>query len=190
MISYIYFVRHAVSPFVFGNERARGLSEEGKQAALRVAEILAHEGINLIASSSYTRAIETVKPLADQLNMPIIEFEELRERPIKGLNYKLTEQELLAGIKQSFADIDYCLEGGETTREAQNRAIPILEKLLREYEGQKIAIGTHGNIMTIILKYYDNNHGYAFWQQTSQPDIYRLAFEGKELNEVKRIWKA
>ncbi|QGQ99434.1 histidine phosphatase family protein [Paenibacillus psychroresistens] len=189
MSTYIYFVRHAVSPYVFGNERARGLSEAGKMAALQVAEVLADEEINLIVSSSYSRAIETVKPLADQLNMPIIEFEELRERPIKGLNYQLTEPELLAGIEQSFIDIDYCLEGGETTREAQHRAVPILEKLLTDYAGQKIAIGTHGNILTILLKYYDTSYGYAFWQQTSQPDIYRLAFEDKQLTEVKRIWK-
>jgi 2,3-bisphosphoglycerate-dependent phosphoglycerate mutase len=115
MATYIYFVRHAVSPFVFGNERARGLSEEGQQKALKAAEILIPENINIIASSTYTRAIETVKPLADQLNIPILEFEELKERPIKGLDYKLTEPELLAGIERSFEDIDYCLDGGETT---------------------------------------------------------------------------
>jgi 2,3-bisphosphoglycerate-dependent phosphoglycerate mutase len=188
MITFIYFIRHAVSPFVFGNERTRGLSEEGKQAAYKVAEMLMDENINVITSSTYTRAIETVKPLADQLNKPVIEFEELRERPIKGLNYNLTEQELLAGIERSFEDIDFCLEGGETTREAQNRAIPILEKLLIEYAGQKIAIGTHGNIMTIILKYYDNSYGYTFWQQTSQPDIYRLEFEDQNLLTVERVY--
>jgi 2,3-bisphosphoglycerate-dependent phosphoglycerate mutase len=188
MKTFIYFVRHAVSPFVFGNEGERGLSEEGKQAAYKVAELLKDENINVITSSAYVRAIETVKPLADQLIKPIIEFEELRERHIKGLNYKLTEQELLAGIKQSFEDIDYCLEGGETTREAQKRAIPIIEKLLTEYEGQKIAIGTHGNIMTIILKYYDNSYGYTFWQQTSKPDIYRLEFEDQNLLTVERIY--
>jgi 2,3-bisphosphoglycerate-dependent phosphoglycerate mutase len=188
MKTYVYFVRHAVSPFVYGNERARGLSEEGKQAALKVADRLVNEGINIIASSSYTRAIETVQPLADLLNMSIIEFEELRERPIKGLDYKLAEDELLAGIELSFQDIDYCLKGGETTREAQNRAIPVIEKLLNEYAGQKIAIGTHGNIMAIILKYYDNSYGYAFWQQATKPDIYKLTFEGQKLNKVERFY--
>jgi 2,3-bisphosphoglycerate-dependent phosphoglycerate mutase len=46
MITYIYFVRHAVSPFVFGNEGGRGLSEEGKQAAFKVAQLLMDENIN------------------------------------------------------------------------------------------------------------------------------------------------
>jgi 2,3-bisphosphoglycerate-dependent phosphoglycerate mutase len=188
MKTYIYFLRHAVSPFVFGNEKARSLSDEGRQAASKVAERLVNEGINIIASSSYIRAIETVQPLADLLNKPIHEFEELRERPIKGLDYELTEDELLVGIEQSFQDIDYCLEGGETTRAAQNRAIPVIEKLLYEYAGQKIVIGTHGNIMTIILKYYDNSYGYAFWQQTTKPDIYKLTFEGLKLNKVERFY--
>jgi 2,3-bisphosphoglycerate-dependent phosphoglycerate mutase len=61
---------------------------------------------------------------------------------------------------------------GETTRQAQERAIPIILKLLSDYEGKKIVIGTHGNIMTIILKYFDTNYGFEFWKQTSKPDIY------------------
>ncbi|WP_232510210.1 hypothetical protein [Paenibacillus crassostreae] len=37
----IYMVRHAESPFEFGQERTRGLSEEGWIEAKRVAEMLA-----------------------------------------------------------------------------------------------------------------------------------------------------
>ena len=55
--------------------------------------------------------------------------------------------------------------------------------------GQKIAIGTHGNIMTIILNYFDKNYGYDFWLQTSKPDIYKLEFDGIELLRVNRLWE-
>lgn len=34
MKTYIYMVRHAVSPFVLGNERERGLSEKGTQTLI------------------------------------------------------------------------------------------------------------------------------------------------------------
>lgn len=111
MNTYIYFVRHGKSHFSLGNEkeRGRGLTEEGRLDALKVAELLIGENIDIIASSTYNRAIETVKPLADTANRPILEFEELRERPIASLKYQVVEAVLVDAIEKSFVDIDYCL---------------------------------------------------------------------------------
>lgn len=83
----------------------------------------------------------------------------------------MSEEEILKAIEQSFVDIDYSLPEGETTRQAQARAIPKILQLLSDYKGKKIAIGTHGNIMTIILNYFDKSYGYDFLVQTSKPDI-------------------
>ncbi len=188
MSTYIYFVRHAISPFSLDNERNRGLSEQGKRDAIRVAEILKSEGIDVVASSTFARAIDTVRPLADHRAQEIIQYEELVERPIASLKIEIGEDELLRAIERSFADIDFCLEEGETTRQAQERAVPRIKQLLADYEGKKIAIGTHGNIMTIILNYFDKSYGYEFWAQTSKPDIYKLEFDGERLVQVERLW--
>lgn len=139
-------------------------------------------------SSSYIRAIDTVKPLAEQLNMEITHFEELIERPIASVKYMISAEELLAGIEKSFLDLDYCLLEGETTRQAQERAIPVIKQLLTDYKGKKIVIGTHGNIMTIIMNYFNKSYGYDFWKATSKPDIYKLEFEEMELIHVERLW--
>lgn len=189
MKTYIYFVRHAISHFSLGNERERGLSAQGMHDALKVAQLLIGENIDVIASSTYTRAIETVKPLANESNLAILEFDELRERPIASLRYEVAEAELVAAMDKSYVDLDYCLAEGETTREAQNRAIPVLKKLLSEYQGRKIVIGTHGNIMSIILNYFDKKYGMDFWKQTTKPDIYQLEFEAEQLVNVVRLWK-
>ncbi len=188
MSTYIYFVRHAISPFSLDNERNRGLSEQGKRDAIRVAEILKSEGIDVVSSSTFARAIDTVRPLADLLNKDIFQYEELVERPIASLKIEIGEDELQRAIERSFADIDFCLEEGETTRQAQERAVPRIKQLLADYEGKKIAIGTHGNMMTIVLNYLDKNYGYEFWSQTSKPDIYKLEFEGEQLVKVERLW--
>jgi 2,3-bisphosphoglycerate-dependent phosphoglycerate mutase len=184
----VYMVRHAESPFVFGQEKTRGLSEEGLLAAKLVADKLSGVSINHVASSNYTRAVQTVQYVADSRNLPIEQFEELRERAIKGLDYKAPWEELEAAIERSFTYIDYALAGGETTRQAQMRSIPIVQKLLSEHRGGNIVIGTHGNIMTAIMNFYDNGYGGAFWKRTSKPDIYRLAFEENQLAEVERMW--
>lgn len=185
----IYMVRHADSPFVFGEERSRGLSEQGHEDAFKVADLLDSFDIHYVCSSAYTRAIQTVQHLASRRNLSIYEYEELRERPIKGLNDRASWDELLVAIEKSFVDPDFALDGGETTRDAQRRAIPIIEQLLSEHNGKNIVIGTHGNIMTIIMNYFDNNYGYDFWMSTSKPDIYEMTFEGINLKCVSRLWK-
>ena len=188
MATNIYMVRHAESPFDFGNESTRGLSEEGFAAAERVAHLFAEIDVHYIASSAYTRAKQTIQYLAEHKKLPIIEYEELIERPIKGLDYRGTWDVLYEAIRRSFEDIDYALEGGESTRQAQQRSVPIIEKLLDEQRGNNVVIGTHGNIMTIIMNHYDKKYGFEFWDQTSKPDIYKLTFEGNRLMQVERLW--
>jgi 2,3-bisphosphoglycerate-dependent phosphoglycerate mutase len=184
----IYMVRHAESPFVFGHERSRGLSEEGMNDAKRIANLFVNLNIHAVISSPYTRAIQTVQFLADSKGLQIMEHEELRERPIKGIGYKITEEELIKAIEQSFIEKDFCLAGGESTKTAQESAIPLIKRLIDEFEGKEVVIGTHGNIMTIIMNYYNDEYGFDFWQSTSKPDVYKLTFKRRELENVERIW--
>lgn len=185
----LYMVRHAESPFKLGEERVRGLSPEGQIATRKVTALLKDTDIAAIVSSPYTRAIQTVQGLATYKELTIKEYETLKERPIKGLEYRLPEQELLMAIEQSFNNKAYCLEGGESTLQAQRRAIPTILQLIKENKGKNIVIGTHGNIMTIIMNYFDEGYGYDFWKSTSKPDIYRLTIDdSNSLTEVERIW--
>jgi 2,3-bisphosphoglycerate-dependent phosphoglycerate mutase len=185
----VYMIRHAESPFVFGEERTRGLSEEGLRMAMKVADLLESVEIQCVVSSSYTRAIQTVQIVAQRKRLPILEVDELKERSIKGLDYKAPWEELERAIERSFVDHDFCLDGGESTKQAQRRAIPILLDLLKNYEGKNIALGTHGNIMTIMMNYFDSRYGFGFWNRTTKPDIYRLEFMNDRLTDVERIWE-
>lgn len=95
---------------------------------------------------------------------------------------------MVKAIEKSFEDIDFSLRGGESTRNAQERSIPIIEKLLDEYKGKSIVVGTHGNIMTIIMNYYNKEYGFNFWNSTSTPDIYELSFVSNKLRNIERLW--
>jgi 2,3-bisphosphoglycerate-dependent phosphoglycerate mutase len=184
----IFMIRHAESPFIFGEERTRKLSKDGELYAEKVAKLMFSEKIDVIVSNPFARSIQTIEPIATTRNLEIKLYEELKERMIKG-NYKLPWEEVEPAIKKSFQDKDYCLLGGETTRQAQERAVPIIKQLLKEYEGESIVLGTHGNIMTIIMNYFDGKYGYDFWASTSKPDIYKLIFIDGELTDVKRTWE-
>ncbi|WP_414049588.1 histidine phosphatase family protein [Macrococcus animalis] len=180
----IYFIRHAESPFIFGAERERPLSDKGFDDSRKVAETLANIQFDQFFSSSYTRAIQTLEPLAN--HSEIIIYDELREKRLKG-PYKLEKAEIDEAIKQSFIDIDFNLYGGESTIDAQKRSIPIIIEILNNDSLHIVAIGTHGNILTAILNYFDSSIGFDFWKNTSKPDIYKIEFNNQSLHTIERI---
>jgi|LGOV01.1.fsa_nt_gb 2,3-bisphosphoglycerate-dependent phosphoglycerate mutase len=189
MVSKIYMVRHAESPYKNGYEKSRGLSTSGLEASEIVASVLSDIRIDAIYSSDYTRAIQTVKPLAIMKQLEINEFSELRERQLKPENVELPYNDFINAIKDSFMDKNYSLNGGESIREVQDRAIPVIEMLLEKHKGKNIVIGTHGNIMTMIMKYYDDSFGFEFWESTSMPDMYIMTFNKNSLLKIERNWR-
>ncbi|MFJ7666805.1 histidine phosphatase family protein [Lysinibacillus sp. NPDC097195] len=180
-------IRHAESPFIIGEERTRPLSLKGERDVHSVTALIG-QTINVIASSPYKRAIQTVEGIAKKNNLEVQLIENLKERTLKG-EYRLSEEEIDNAIKKSFEDADFSLQEGESIIDVQNRAIPAIKNLLKQYEGKTIIIGTHGNIMTIIMNYFNEKYGYDFWKSTTKPDIYKLIFSQTKLVDVQRIWQ-
>lgn len=181
----IYMIRHAESPYDDGTERTRGLTTKGIRDVEKVTDILLEEGINVIISSPYQRAILSVKELAQALNLDIEIKEDLRER---FFSLEIVEN-LSSVISDKFYDFDYSLLGGESNSVCQKRAISVIKNILKEHNGKKIAIGTHGLVMTLMLNYFDSRYGLEFFTQLDKPDIYRLKFEHLDLIEVTRLWE-
>lgn len=180
----LYFVRHAESPFIEGKERTRGLSSEGSLAAERIKDLLLNEDIDVLISSSYQRAKDTIQPLADALALPIEEYEDLRERKVGDFQ----RYSFLDAKEKLFQDFTYSFPEGESSKAAQSRAVRVIEGILNKYIGKRIVIGTHGDIMTLMLNHYDERFDYHFWRGTSMPDIYRVEFEEGQLVHIARLW--
>lgn len=189
MKTYVYMVRHAESPYIAGAERTRGLSRKGQANVKKVTEILMDKGIEVVISSPYARAVLTVEDLAHRLGLEVETYEDLRERCFAGEDYILSDENFMDEVMNMFHNPDYSLPGGESNAECQVRAVSALQEILEKYRGTKIALGTHGNVMTMMLNHFDDSYDLEFLKQTSKPDIYRLEFEGHELIEVSRLWK-
>nr|WP_256224218.1 histidine phosphatase family protein [Paenibacillus sp. 1_12] len=151
--------------------------------------MLKDEGINVIVSSPYARAILTLEGLAKELDLDIQIFEDLRERHFLGEDYIISNEEFMSALNKGFDDLDLVLPGGESNTVCQNRSVGVLKNILEEYKGKKIAIGTHGNVMTLMMNYFDSNYGFDFLNQTKKPDIYKIQFKDLEIEEVTRLWK-
>jgi 2,3-bisphosphoglycerate-dependent phosphoglycerate mutase len=53
----------------------------------------------------------------------------------------------------------------------------------------QIVISTHGNLLALILNYYNNKVDYEFWKTLTIPDIYKININNKEEVSMKRLWK-
>ncbi|QDY84807.1 histidine phosphatase family protein [Paenibacillus polymyxa] len=188
METFIYMVRHGESPKTEGNERTRGLTDRGKLDAYRITELLKGEGIELFVSSPYQRAILTIQELAQRSGQEVLVFEDLKEKIFLNEDHRMPDAELFPLLDKSFSDPDFALDGGESNTACQNRSIAVLKELLKTYQGRKVALGTHGAVMTLMMGYYDKQYDLNFLLHTSKPDIYRMKFNGQELIEVKRLW--
>jgi 2,3-bisphosphoglycerate-dependent phosphoglycerate mutase len=188
MTTYIYMIRHGESPKE-GNERTRGLTEKGMVDAERITDRLKKEGIHAVVSSPYLRSILTVEGISQHIGQQVIVEENLKERVFSSGQNRVSDQELGPLLLKSFEDPDFALEGGESNAECQKRAIAVLTTLLHTYEGNKIVIGTHGAIMTLMMGYYDSRFGLPFLHSTTKPDMYRMEFKGLEFVGVERLWK-
>lgn len=188
MRTFIYMVRHGDSPKKGEIDRDRGLTETGREDAKRITKLLKEEEIDVFVSSPYARAVLTIQELADTSGKEVLLYDDLKERKFAAGDMRISDEELNPLLEQSFSDFKYKLPGGESNLECQNRAVKALKDLLLKYEGEKIAIGTHGAVMILMMGYFDSKYNLEFLHQLSKPDVYKLSFEGEELVEAKRLW--
>ncbi|OMF85346.1 histidine phosphatase family protein [Paenibacillus sp. FSL R7-0337] len=181
MTTYIYMVRHGDSLRTGVDEWTRGLSPKGEEDALRVTECLKDEGIDVLYSSPYIRAVNTIADLADQLEQEIILIDDLREKVWMEGNQQLTDDDLYLELQKMYTDPDYALPGGESNRECQARAVKALQDVLRTHTGKKVAIGTHGMVMSLMMGHFSPEYGLDFLLQTTKPDIYVMEFKADEV---------
>ncbi|MNO48743.1 Phosphoserine phosphatase 1 [compost metagenome] len=188
MSTYVYMVRHGESPKTENNERTRGLTDKGWSDAKRITELLKEENINAFISSPYSRAILTIEESARFYGKEIVVFEELRELEFSNDDGILTDAEIYPLVDRMISEPELSLPGGESSQICMDRAVGGLKRILKEYQGQKVVIGTHGLVMTLMMRYFDSRYDFDFLIKTTKPDIYRLEFEEESLVEVKRLW--
>jgi 2,3-bisphosphoglycerate-dependent phosphoglycerate mutase len=161
-----YLVRHCQAT---GQEADALLTETGQQQAMALADWLGEAQITRIISSPYVRAYQSVIPLAKRLGLSIEVDDRLIERvlcstPLNDWREKLAE---------TFVDLDLSFTGGESSRVAMSRGMAVVDEVIR-YAESSVVIVTHGNLMALILKMFDEQIGYTEWVNLRNPDVYQV----------------
>ncbi|MDA2155046.1 MULTISPECIES: histidine phosphatase family protein [unclassified Bacillus cereus group] len=190
MNTYIYMVRHGESPKLEGSERTRGLTEKGSLDAHRVTDILKAEAIDTFISSPYKRAVLTIEKAANFYEKEVLIYENLKECMFLSEDQVISDKEVYPLVKKMFSNLDFARTEGESYTDCQRRVVKVLREILMDFQGQKIVIGTHGLVMTLMMNYFDEQYDFEFLMNTSKPDIYKMEFNEEQLMNVERLWKA
>jgi len=81
----IYFIRHAEPDYNNHDDLLRPLTEKGKKDVELVNKYLEDKKIDMILSSPFLRAIETLIGFSDKINKKVILVNEFRERKVDSL---------------------------------------------------------------------------------------------------------
>jgi 2,3-bisphosphoglycerate-dependent phosphoglycerate mutase len=184
LLTTVYFVRHAHSTYTT-DELGRPLSEKGLKDAEKIAQILKDKKVDHVISSPYKRAIQSVQGVARNSGTEIELIDGFKERRLSAGSVR----DFNSAISKVWQDFNFSLDGGESSNAAQKRGMEALLKTLDTYEGKNIVIGTHGNIMVLIMNYFNEEYDFDFWKQLEMPDIYQLTFEKTTLIKVEKIWR-
>ncbi|WP_062110219.1 histidine phosphatase family protein [Bacillus niameyensis] len=178
----LYIIRHCQAE---GQPPQASLTEKGFEQALALTEFFSTIQIDRIISSPFLRAIQTIQPFAQKTNLKIEEDERLAERILS----KDPIPNWLEIYKETYQDLDLKFSGGESTREATNRALSLIHEIQKSPEENMILV-SHGNLISLLISnLFDEVNGFKLWENLSNPDVYHLQFNNEE-QHFKRIWES
>lgn len=176
----IYFVRHAEPDYDNHDDALRLLTEKGKKDRELVTKYLSNKNIKVALSSPYKRAYDTILDFAVKNNLEILCVDDFRERRIDSAWIEDYE----SFSRNQWTDFSYRNSDGECLKEVQDRNISALHKVLLDYRGKNIVIGSHGTALSTIINYYDKSFGFSEFQNILKVMPWIVKFEFNDFNCV------
>lgn len=160
----IYLIRHAETVDENGirntyedsqtiNEKEI-LSVYGEEESKKLSENVELNNIDVVWSSSYARAKATAKYIANTNNLPINLDSNLCERKLgnlKELGEFMKCKKTKDPSQEQLLDRKFKTSNGESAEETKQRMTKFFDRILKEYEGKKIAVVSHRRFNKIFL---------------------------------------
>ena len=174
----IYFVRHAEPKYNNHDDLTRELSQKGMKDRELVTDFLADKHVDIVLSSPYKRAVDTVAHFASLRDLPITTIDDFRERKVDSSWI----DDFDAFTRNQWADFNYKLIDGETLAEVQRRNISALQEVIEHHKGKTVVIGSHGTALSTIINHFVPQFGIEEFTRIKSimPWIVHLAFGERE----------
>ncbi|BCK00698.1 histidine phosphatase family protein [Anaerocolumna chitinilytica] len=184
-MTHVYFIRHAEPNYKNHDDQTRELTEKGMKDRVLVTDYLKDKMIDVVLSSPYKRAVDTVKDFADKYNLHIKSVHDFRERKIDSIWI----EDFQTFSRRQWADFNYKYSDGEALNEVQKRNISALNAVLIEYQNKNIVVGSHGTALSTIINYYDSSFGYDDFERIKSlmPWVVKFTFKNTDCIGIDKI---
>ena len=202
----IYLIRHAETVQENGirntNEESQIINEKeilsvhGEEQSKRLSENTELNNIDVIWSSSYTRAKATAKYIANNNNLPINLDSNLNERKLgnlKELGEFMKDKKTRDPSQEQLLDRKFKTTDGESAEDTRKRMTEFFDRILKEYEGKKIAVISHGgSIKFLLLNWCEVNKDVKLVYNNlvldiTSPCLLKMTFKGNKLINLEQI---
>lgn len=204
----IYLIRHAETVDENGvrntdensqliNEKEI-LSVEGEKQSKKLSECEELKNIDIIWSSSYTRAKATAKYIAYENNLSVNLDARLSERKLgnlKEIAEFMKDKATRDPSQEQLLDRKFKTSDGESAEDTNKRMNEFFDMILEDYRGKKIAVVSHGgSIKFLLLNWCVVNENVKLVYKNSvldisSPCLLKLTFRGKELIDILQLNK-
>lgn len=203
----IYLIRHAETVDENGirntsensqliNEKEI-LSVKGEEQAKELSKNEELQNIDVIWSSSYTRAKATAKYIANVNNLPFNLDNDLSERKLgnlKELGEFMKNKATRDPSQEQLLDRTFRTSDGESAEQTRERMNRFFDKILKEYNGKRIAVVSHGgSIKFFLLNWCNVNedvklvYNKKLILNIKSPCLLKLTFSDSKLISIEQI---
>lgn len=202
----IYLVRHAETIDENGirntNEDSQMINEkeilsvQGEEQAKRLSKEVELNNIDVIWSSSYTRAKATAKYIANNNGLSINLDSNLSERKLgnlKELGEFMKDKNTRDPSQEQLLDRKFKTSDGESAEDTRQRMTKFFNGILKKYEGKKIVVVSHGGaIKFFLLNWCEVNENTKLVYNSkvldiTSPCLLKLTFRKNELVSLEQI---
>lgn len=161
----IIFARHGLTDYNV-EERICGVSEamltdEGKQQARALGEMLKDKGVDLIICSPIQRAVDTAALANEILKKPIIiddRFAEWNYGSYEGVSFEGVYDE----FQKAKLEFGVRLGGGESVMELSHRVFSAIDDIKKKYRDKTVLVVCHGGVCRVARMYFEDMTMYDF----------------------------
>ena len=202
----IYLIRHAETTQENGirntNEDSQMINEkeilsvQGEEQAKKLSEYAELNDIDIIWSSSYTRAKATAKYIANNNKLPINIDSNLNERKLgnlKELGEFMKDKKTRDPSQEQLLDRKFKTSDGESAEDTRKRMTKFFDRILKEYKGKKIAVVSHGgSIKFFLLNWCEvNQEVRLIYNNTvldiTSPCLLKMTFRENKLVKIEQM---
>ena len=206
MNTIVYFIRHADTIDEKGIRNTKETSQminekeilsiKGEEDSKRLSKNEELKNIDTIWCSSYVRAKQTAKYIAEENNLQINLDDRLNERKLGNLEeiaIFMKDKKTRDPSQEQLLYPKFKTSDGESAEDTNKRMTEFLNECLNENKGKKIAIVSHGgSIKFLLLNWCKVNENMKLKYKDKElnvtsPSLLKLTFKDEELMNIEQI---